>query len=174
MQDATKPALRSPDSAASGDRATRDGPEAESSVPVAIWILLLLTTSRWKRDVRIEGFINHLLQRLENEGWTVRTAHRRNYLLWRYGRTLRKTRFPILVLPSFPAGLATHEANLLLASECLRALNRVSGQGNGLDDASMEKLYRMQLRFRDPQRVVAPDVRSVMMTIDSRIAYATW
>jgi hypothetical protein len=174
MRDATKAALGSPDLAASGVRAVQDGREAKPSVPVTTWILLLLTTSRWKRDLRVEDFIDHLLQRLVNEGWTVRTAHRRNYLLWRHGRTLRETQLPILVLPSFPAGLAAHEANLLLASEYLRALNRVSGQGDGLDDASMEKLYRMQLRFRDPERVVAPDIRSVMATIDSKIAYATW
>jgi hypothetical protein len=99
-----------------------------TKLPLSVRLLLFLTTNRWRAEPILYPDIAGSIERLIRNGWTIRTAFGRNFLLWRHGRVQNDTTLPVLVLPS--AGhyaLQEAEANAFIATELVRSGLRVDG-----------------------------------------------
>ena len=76
---------------------------------------------------------------MEAEGWMIREAWTRNYLLWRNGRTMREAPLPLLVLPLAFGRLSALQINVFLAMEIIEAKSRLQREldrERSLDEAS--------------------------------------
>ena len=108
-----------------GARATTILSGIDPLMPFSLRTLLHLTTSRWDvhRDVHPE--LVRRIEAMRADGWWVRTALPRNYVLWRHGRTMRDPRRPVLVLPQSRGSVSTLSWNVFLAVEIVRAKERL-------------------------------------------------
>jgi hypothetical protein len=99
-------------------------PHPEPKVPLGIQWLAFLSTNRWRPRPPIHPSVAEIAAGLEAEGWMIRGAWVRNYLLWRNGRTMREARLPLLVLPLSYGDLSALQIDVFLAVELIEARSR--------------------------------------------------
>lgn len=80
-----------------------------------------MSTSRWQPHPPVHPAVAEIATVMEAEGWMIRGAWIRNYLLWRNGRTMRERRLPLLVLPLAFGRLSALQINVFLAVEIIEA-----------------------------------------------------
>lgn len=145
-----------------GPRATTILSGIDPLMPFSLRTLLHLTTSRWDvhRDVHPE--LVRRIEAMRADGWWVRAALPRNYVLWRHGHTMRDPRRPVLVLPQSHEGVSKLSWNVFLAVEIVRARERVQrGSRPDLSTLAMAELDEVvghiaagsAVRVTDPLRL---------------------
>lgn len=102
-------------------------------VPFGVRWLAYLSTSRWRSNYPVHPNVAACAARMETDGWMIRGAWARNYLLWRNGRTIRETQLPLLILPLAYGRLSTLQINVFLTVEMMEA---ESGLQQGCDRES--------------------------------------
>ncbi|SRR5690606_9700409 len=116
---------------ASGGRALHE-PQAVARLLVSTRVLAWLTTSPWCNDPPLTDPVASYLRTLRSEGWMIREASPRNFVIWR-GETLYGRRRKLLVLPNRGVRLRPLErsavAAALLAPTILRAVDGAPGEG---------------------------------------------
>lgn len=110
-------------------------PEERRTSPVGIRIrpmlppflraLLHLTTSRLDLDQDVHPALVLRVQSMQEDGWWIRSALPRNYLLWLNGKTMHDPRRPVLVLPQARRSVPPLSWNVFLAVELVRAKERL-------------------------------------------------
>lgn len=120
------------DAAATGDRAR---------LPRGIRLLLVLSTGPWRGIGHLPAPVAAHVERLIGEGWTVRQAWHRNFVLWSGGRTLRHSRLPLVVLPYLGRSVEPRDAGIFVLGELLRAELRVAG--DALDAGRRARYHAM-------------------------------
>ncbi len=108
-----------------GSRASTVLSGVDALMPFRLRTLLHLTTSRWDADRDVHPELVRRIEAMQTDGWWVRTALPRNYVLWRHGRTMRDPRRPVLVLPQSRGSVSTLSWNVFLAVEVVRAKERL-------------------------------------------------
>lgn len=96
-----------------------------SSIPHTTRLLLALTTSRLGFGWGGGTPLGPLAEEFVREGWTLRMAHWRNYLLWRNGNTLTLSKAMLLVLPAESFGLETRLFKALVLGDLVRGMARL-------------------------------------------------
>lgn len=116
----------------------------DALMPFRLRTLLHLTTSRWDVDRDVHPELVRRIEAMRADGWWVRTALPRNYVLWRHGRTMRDPGRPVLVLPQSRGSVSTLSWNVFLAVEIVRAKERVQrGARSDLSALAMAELDRL-------------------------------
>jgi hypothetical protein len=100
-------------------------PECDVRIPPAVRWLAYMSTSRWQPHPPVHPAVAQVVTTMEAEGWMIRGAWTRNYLLWRNGRTMRERRLPLLVLPLAYGRLSALQINVFLAVEIIEARFRL-------------------------------------------------
>lgn len=109
----------------SGSRVSTILSGADTLMPFGLRALLHLTTGRWDTGRDVHPELGRRIEAMRADGWWVRTALPRNYVLWRHGRTMRDPRRPVLVLPQSRRSVSTLSWNVFLAVEIVRAKERL-------------------------------------------------
>lgn len=89
-----------------------------------------LSTSCWRPHFPVHPNVAACAARMETDGWMIRGAWARNYLLWRNGRTMGETQLPLLILPLAYGRLSALQINVFLTVEMMAAK---SGLQQGCD-----------------------------------------
>ncbi len=87
---------------------------AVAGLPASTRLLAWLTTSPWRNDLPLTGPVADYLGKLRSEGWMIRQASPRNFVLWR-GKALYGRRRRLLVLPNREVRLRTLECSAIAA-----------------------------------------------------------
>lgn len=96
-----------------------------SFIPHTTRLLLAFTTSRLNYGWGDGTPLGPLAEQFVREGWTLRMAHWRNYLLWRNGNTLTRSKAMLLVLPAESFGLETRLFKALVLGDLVRGTARL-------------------------------------------------
>lgn len=104
-------------------------------LPFRLRVLVVVSTAGLRPPGWLDPAIRTRLAALAAAGWTIRLATPRNYMLWWLGRTLNRTRLPLLVLPLDYGRLDALARNVFVASEILRAEARIVGREGPVDPA---------------------------------------
>lgn len=114
------------------DAARSEGPRTAPAavglprlMPFSLRALLYLTTSGWEEDGDTHPELARRIEAMRGDGWWVRAAFTRNYVLWRHGRTMRDPRRPVLVLPQSRGRVSPLSWSVFLAVEIVRAKERL-------------------------------------------------
>lgn len=83
-------------------------------------VLLALTTQPWTHQRHRSAPYAAYLEAMQLSGWSLRTAHARNYLLWRNGRR-RRSGETILVLPEFSERAPLRIERLVVLADLLES-----------------------------------------------------
>jgi len=107
-------------------------PQAVARLLVSTRVLAWLTTSPWCNDPPLTDPVASYLRTLRSEGWMIREASPRKFVIWR-GETLYGRRRKLLVLPNRGVRLRPLErsavAAALLAPTILRAFDGAPRRG---------------------------------------------
>lgn len=106
-------------------------PECDLRIPRGTRWLAYMSTSRWQPHPPVHNAVAEIATAMEAEGWMIRGAWTRNYLLWRHGRTMRERRLPLLVLPLAFGRLSALQINVFLAVEIMEARFRFNRSADG-------------------------------------------
>ncbi|MBI1291876.1 hypothetical protein GC173_11625 [bacterium] len=145
-----------------GTRASTSPIDINTLMPFSLRVLLNLTTRRWGADGDAHPLLIRRIEALRADGWWVRTALPRNYLLWRHGRTMRDLRYPVLILPQSRGDVSTLSWNVFLAVEIVRAKEQLQRGGRPefsalamaeLNDLVEHIAARSAVRVTDPLRL---------------------
>ncbi|MBB4015737.1 MULTISPECIES: hypothetical protein [Chelatococcus] len=134
-------------------------------------LLLWCSTSPWRGAYASEPEIVDLVERLTAEGWLVRTAYPRNFLLWRHGQVLARGDCRLVVLPRTFGRLSDLEINVFLATEIFRAWRQHTNNDGRVDwDGQLDRLcQRMAARsgviLSDHSRLYRRAEREILMTV---------
>ena len=152
-----------PDASAGVEQAL--GAKAHGSVreiPPGVRWLAYLTTSVCHPPGSAIPAVASLAQTLALDGWMLRGAWARNYVLWQHGRTIQEARLPMLVLPLHTGHLSALHVNVFLAVELTAARARLDDrprhgaalQGRGDLAAIMEAIATgMGITVADPGKL---------------------
>lgn len=99
-------------------------PECDVRIPPAVRWLAYMSTSRWQPHPPVHHAVAQIAAVMKIEGWMIRGAWTRNYLLWRNGRTMREGRLPLIVLPLAYGRLSALQINVFLTVEIIEARSR--------------------------------------------------
>lgn len=108
------------------ERATRlPGRAATPRVPLHVRLLLLASTSPLCTRRRFEPALGRWIEGLAAQGWMFRSAHARNYVIWRSRTDAGRPPLPLVVLPSPDVRLTSQEDNVLAATHVARTMLRL-------------------------------------------------
>jgi len=96
------------------------------NVPWRIRLLSVLSTRPWRPGSEVDAEVASLAERMVGQGWMVRGAYPRNYLLWRSSHTLSATTYRLVVLPIVFGRLSDLEINIFLATDLFVAKQRAA------------------------------------------------
>lgn len=105
--------------------------ERDVCIPRVTRWLAYMSTSRWQPHPPVHPAVAEIATAMEAEGWMIRGAWTRNYLLWRNGQTMRERRLPLLVLPLAHGRLPAMQINVFLAVEIIEARFRFNRSTDG-------------------------------------------
>ena len=106
--------------------------ESDARIPREVRWLAYMSTSRWKPCRPVHPAVSHMAAAMEADGWMIRGAWTRNYLLWRNGRTIVEEHLPLLVLPLAFGHLSPLYINVFITVEIIKARSRLQ-QARGRD-----------------------------------------
>lgn len=109
-------------------------PECDVRIPPAARWLAYMSTSRWQPHPPVHPAVAQIAAAMKTEGWMIRGAWTRNYLLWRNGRTMREGRLPLIVLPLAYGRLSALQINVFITVEIIEARSRLQ-RPHGRDHA---------------------------------------
>lgn len=131
-------------------------------IPFGIRCLTFLTTSKWRPSEPVHPSVAACANKMASEGWMIRGAWPRNYLLWRNGRTMQEGLLPLVVLPLAHRRLSALQLNIFLAVELKAATERLHSNSRlglpAFDKDEFEALVdritaETGLAVTDPQRL---------------------
>ena len=99
-------------------------PARDTRIPRATRWLAYMSTSRWQPRPPVHPAVAKVAAAMEAQGWMIRGAWIRNYLLWRNGRTMRERRLPLLILPLAFGRLSALQINVFLTVEIIEASSK--------------------------------------------------
>lgn len=119
-------------------------------VPWHLRVLLCMTTAPASAAPCRAATVNTYVTELIADGFVVRAADWRNFLLWRNGTTLRTSKIPVIVLPSATISLAEAHRTILVIAELMQAVARVR-KSNARDKWHLAEIFRSEfsLSFED-------------------------
>lgn len=107
----------------SGEGRILQEPQAIARLPASTWLLAWLTTSPWRNDPPLTEPVARYLDRMTSEGWMIRQASPRNFVIWR-GATPYGRKQKLLVLPGREVRLRTLERSAVATGLVTAAISR--------------------------------------------------